>query len=128
MRLSEDKIKQGILHPDPEVRAMAIRYFSDAFSQDPTVMPLVIQAIEKYDWRTGICGSAFRAGLVQTDETLTWLLQELGREMEEEDEDLVKLPADSPRSVDARRCSAFGRTSARDPRSRWYRRLRPERN
>jgi hypothetical protein len=54
MRLSEEEIKKGILHPGTKVREMAVRYFADSFSQDPTIMPLVIQAIEKYGWREGM--------------------------------------------------------------------------
>lgn len=82
MRLAEDQIKRGILHPDPKVRSLAVRYFSDAESQDQTIMPLVIQAVEKYDWRSEACAAAIRSGLVQTDETVTWLLQEISREQE----------------------------------------------
>jgi hypothetical protein len=85
MRLTEDKIKQGILHADAAVRELAIRYFADSFSQDPTVMPLVIQAVEKYDWRSGIGGIRSCFELVQTDETLSWLLRELAPEAEEKE-------------------------------------------
>jgi hypothetical protein len=46
MRLTDDQIKQGIIHPEQLVRDVAVRYFSESFSSDPTVMPLVIQAIE----------------------------------------------------------------------------------
>ena len=48
MRLSEDKIKQAILHPDPKIRERATRFFSRSFSSDPSLMPLVIKAVETY--------------------------------------------------------------------------------
>ena len=48
MRYPEDKIKDAILHPDLDVRDMAIRYFYGSTSPDHTVMPLAIQAIEQY--------------------------------------------------------------------------------
>lgn len=48
MRFSESKIKQAILHPEEEMREQALHYFSNSRSQDDTVMPLVIQAVEKY--------------------------------------------------------------------------------
>jgi hypothetical protein len=86
MRLSEDKIKQGILHPDAAVRLMAVHYFADSFSEDPTVMPLLIEAIEKYDWRSGVGGIRSLGQLVQTDQTLSWLLQELARDVKEHEE------------------------------------------
>ena len=48
MRLPAEKIKEAILHPDREVREAAVFYFADAHSADPTIMPLVIQACERY--------------------------------------------------------------------------------
>ena len=48
MRLPESKIKEAILHPDIEVRDRATMYFAKAFSSDPSIMPLVIKAVEKY--------------------------------------------------------------------------------
>ena len=86
MRLSEDNIKQAILHPDPDVRTMAIRYFADSFSTDGTIMPLVIQAVERYGCQA-FSGYAVRQGLVQTDETVQWLLWELAKEGDPGDED-----------------------------------------
>lgn len=48
MRYSEEKIKEAILHPDLDVRDAAIRYFHSSTSPDRTLMPLAIQAIERY--------------------------------------------------------------------------------
>lgn len=79
MRLSPDQVKQGILHPEKAVRDDAVRYFSHSFSQDPMIMPAVIQTVEKHGWRDGISSHAFGEGLVQTEETLVWLLTELRR-------------------------------------------------
>ena len=39
MRLSEDKIKAAILHPDIEIRDRAVRYFGKSFSPDLSIMP-----------------------------------------------------------------------------------------
>jgi hypothetical protein len=79
MRLPEERIKQAILHPDVEVRRMAVRYFADSFSPDPTIMPLVIQAVEKYGRNDFLCHESAE-GLVQTDETFLWFLAELARD------------------------------------------------
>ena len=92
MRLPVEKIKEAILHPEEEVRLRALRYFTDADSDDATLMPLVIQAVEKYGR-----GSAFRIlrdaeHLVQTAQTLDWLIQELRR-----DYDLQLVPDDNLR-------------------------------
>ena len=89
MRLSEDKIKQAILHPDPEVREMAVRYFADSFSPDSTIMPLVIQALEKHG-RENFSTFAVRQGLVQTDDTLRWILAELATEGVPQDKNLTR--------------------------------------
>ena len=48
MRLSADKVKEAILHTDQDVREAAVYYFANSFSSDPPIMPLVIQAIEKF--------------------------------------------------------------------------------
>jgi len=48
MRLSEEKIKQAILHPQLEIRQRAVGYFSERYSEDESVVPLVIQAVERY--------------------------------------------------------------------------------
>ncbi len=86
-RLSEGQIKQGILHPDRAVRNIAVRYFSESFSPDQSVMPLVIQAVETYGWRDAVSAYMLRHGLAQTDETLRWILSELAKDGDHEDED-----------------------------------------
>ena len=48
MRLAEEQIKRGILHPEQMVRDVALRYFSQSFSDDPTIMPLAIEDIEAH--------------------------------------------------------------------------------
>lgn len=50
MRLTPDQIKQGILHPEQRVRDATAYYFADSFSPNPTIMPLVIQTIERHGW------------------------------------------------------------------------------
>ena len=89
-RLPESKIKQAILHPEREVRDIAARYFSESFSPDQDVMPLVIQAVETYGWRKAVSSYILREGLAQTDETLLWILGELGKDGDSEDEDWAR--------------------------------------
>lgn len=79
MRLSSGQVKQGILRAEKAVRDDAVHYFSGSFSQDPTIMPAAIQAIEKYGWQNGISGHAFGEGLAQTEESMVWLLTEARR-------------------------------------------------
>lgn len=78
MRLSTDKIKEAILHPDQDVREAAVFYFSQSCSHDPTIMPLAIQAFDRYGLDAFDVYS-FMEGLVQTDDTVAWLIKEIER-------------------------------------------------
>ncbi len=80
MRLSEDKIKAGILHPDHDVRDAAAMYFSRSACRDPSILPLVIQAIEKYGWEQAFIVPPVAEGLPLSDETLPWVVKQLDSE------------------------------------------------
>lgn len=72
-------IKQAILHPDARTRHMAIHYFADTYATDRSIMPLVIEALEKYgrgDEAYMTIGIA--SNLPQTADTIDWTLEELG--------------------------------------------------
>jgi SEC-C motif len=76
MRLTEEQIRQGLLHDDQGVRQCCLDYFADKYSNNETVMPLVVQA---FDAR-GLdafehCSSI--ADLKQTDETIEWTIRSL---------------------------------------------------
>jgi hypothetical protein len=79
MRLPESDIKSAILHPQEDVRLTAVGYFSDAFSNDLTVMPLVIQAVEKYGRETAFRILRDAERLPQTKDSIRWLSDELRR-------------------------------------------------
>ncbi len=79
MKLSADQVKQGILSPEQLVRDVALRYFSESFSPDPTIMPLAIQAIETYGWKEAFHLTHSLSDLVQTEDTLLWLIDQLNR-------------------------------------------------
>ena len=51
MRLSESKIKTGILHDDQFVRDVAVSYFSIGLSNDRTIMPAAMQAVQRYGFQ-----------------------------------------------------------------------------
>lgn len=81
MRYPREKIQEAILHPDINIRERAVNYFTQAYSPDPSLMPTVIEAIEKY----GRTDEAIRlielaGGLRQTPETISWLIDELNSE------------------------------------------------
>ena len=79
MRLTAEEVKQGIVHPDPIVRGAAVRYFGESFSDDPTVMPLAIRAIETYGWEDAFEYLFVVEPLAQTEDTLVWLADHLNR-------------------------------------------------
>ena len=85
MRLPEARIKQAILHPESEVRLTAVDYFAGSHSCDPEVMPLVIQAVEKYGRDSSFRLLRDAERLTQTDATMDWLLGELRRDFDVDD-------------------------------------------
>lgn len=87
MRLLEPAIKAAILHPEEEVRLTAAAYFSGSFSQDETIMPLIVQAVERHgrDKAFRILRDVER--LPQTLATIDWLIGELRRDYDLDDLD-----------------------------------------
>ena len=77
MRLSEDQIRQGILHADKAVRLACLQYFADCYSPNPTVMPVVIEALERYGRTETFPYTHPISDLAQTEETIRWALNEL---------------------------------------------------
>ncbi len=77
MRLSESRIKEFIVHPEQEVRLTALLYFTASFTQDTSVMPLVIRAVEEYGRKAGYAMLRRAENLPQTEETACWLEDQL---------------------------------------------------
>lgn len=86
MRLPEEQIKQAILHPELPVRTLALQYFTHSFSEDSTVMPLVIKVVEKYGRELSIPFIREGASLPQTESTIEWCIEELGQNLVIENE------------------------------------------
>jgi hypothetical protein len=82
VRYPEDKIKEGILHPDLDVRDTAIRYFYSSTSPDQTLMPLAIQAIERYGRTKTFSFTHYLNVLPQTEQTIGWVIAELQHDFE----------------------------------------------
>jgi hypothetical protein len=80
MHTPESKIKEAILHPVEEIREKALHYFSDAKCDDESIMPLVIQAVEKYGRKKGFRILRDAEWLPQTEATVDWLINELRRD------------------------------------------------
>ena len=83
--LPQAKIKEAILHAEQEVRLIAIDYFADSYSEDQSIMPLVIQAVERYGRETSFRIIRRAERLAQSPATINWLVEELRREYDAED-------------------------------------------
>src|SRR5262249_41406903 len=77
VRFPEGKIKEAIRHPDPEIRDRAIWYFAKSFSPDPTIMPLVIRAVETHPKQDAYRLIGLSRGLQQSGDTIAWVVNEL---------------------------------------------------
>lgn len=93
MRLPEAKIKEAILHPEKLARQEAMHYFADCFSRDTEVMPLAIQAIEKYGRQQAFLYVHPLADLVQTEATVEWTIRELHKEEDKAEDRDTYFPA-----------------------------------
>ena len=80
MRTPDSTIKAAILHPEQAIREAALHYFSDAYCDDDSIMPLVIQAVEKYGRETGFILLWDAERLPQTEATVNWIVNELRRD------------------------------------------------
>ncbi len=80
MRYPEDKIKEAILHPDLEIRDRATSYFAKSYSQDPSIMDRVIEAVQTYGRQdaSGLIGLS--RDLPQSESSIAWVLGELNDE------------------------------------------------
>ena len=77
MCLTKDRTKQAILHPEQHVRNAAVYYFSRSFCRDKDILPLVIQAIEKYGNDEAFQAYSFLKNLGHTDESVRWVVGRL---------------------------------------------------
>ncbi len=85
MPTPESKIKEAILHPEEEIRLYAVDYFSAGRCGGESIMPLVIQAVEKYGRETAFDILLEAAPLPQTAATIDWIVEELRREYDPSD-------------------------------------------
>jgi hypothetical protein len=80
VRFPEDKIKEAILHADIEVRDRATRYFAKSNCHDPSIITLVIKAIETYGREDAYRLIGSSRDLPQTEESIAWVIDELNDE------------------------------------------------
>jgi HEAT repeat protein len=78
VRATVEQIREAIADPDYEVRAAALRYFVEARSPDPLVMPRVLESINRFGLGAFLSYSFF-AHLRHSEESVAWMLRELER-------------------------------------------------
>ena len=78
--VSESQLKEALLRPEMNVRHRALDYFARGNSSDTSVMPLVIEAIEKFGRQNAgrLIGEARE--LPQQEATIAWVVGELNDE------------------------------------------------
>ena len=79
MRLTDEQIRQGVLHPDVLARDVVLDYFGQSFSDDEAVLPLSLRAAEQYGEEDAFLFPHKLASLAQTAETLDWSIRKLSK-------------------------------------------------
>jgi hypothetical protein len=111
--LSPDQVKPFLYHPDEDVRGLAASYFGDCWSQDPDVLPRILDAREKFGATPFFQGLWTERHLVITAETLDRLLVMLdGADSERLAKALGELIAKAPADLLRERAEAI-RTRAK---------------
>ena len=77
--LTPDQIKPFLLHEDPEVREAAVAYFGDCWSRDPDLVPLVLEACDRFGTEGDVRAFSVRHRFALTEETLDPVLDHLAR-------------------------------------------------
>jgi hypothetical protein len=80
VRFSEDKIKEAILHPHPEIRDRATSYFARSYSHDTSIIAQVIRAVTTYGRQDAYHLIGSSRDLLQTEESIAWVIDELNDE------------------------------------------------
>jgi hypothetical protein len=76
-RLPAESIKRAILHPESRIREMAVNYFSDSYTDDESLMPWVIRALDQHGKEDAFMLVGASVNLPQTAETIDWVIREL---------------------------------------------------
>lgn len=85
MRTPDERIKAAILHPEGKVRLTAVRYFSQTYNADATIMPIVAEALDRYDHRTNEDILWLCHFLPQSASTIDWLMAKLQKPVDVDD-------------------------------------------
>jgi hypothetical protein len=77
MLLPLDRIRQGLLHSDREVRDAVAWFFGQGYVADANAMSRVIKCVDELSWHEAFTTYRFLRTLIQTDSSLDWLMERL---------------------------------------------------
>ena len=83
--IDDTTIKAALTHPEPEVRQRAVRRLADSSHDDGSVMPLVIQAIERFGLTDAWPMLETARSLKQTPATIDWAIDHLRQPLNHDD-------------------------------------------
>jgi hypothetical protein len=75
--LSAEQVKPLLLHEDHPVRDLAVDYFRDGWSQDTALVPMILQACQRYGVQENVHGLVACGQFVLTDASLDGVLRML---------------------------------------------------
>ena len=77
--LTPDQIKPFLLHEDPEVREAAVEYFGDCWSRDTDILPMVLEARDRFGVQDNLRALSLGHRFALTEEALDAVLDHLAR-------------------------------------------------
>jgi hypothetical protein len=80
MRLSALQVKEGVFHPDQDVRQECLAYFTDAYSRDSSIAATAIQALEQFGRRQAFDFRLDISHLAHTEQTIRWVVEDWKRQ------------------------------------------------
>lgn len=80
MRLSDEQLMAGFVHPSRVVRGAVTDYFAESFPRNPDVTRWAIRGVEQYGWKDFLTWTHKFCNLpLLNDESFAWVCQELER-------------------------------------------------
>lgn len=80
MRLSDEQLMAGFVHPSRVVRGAVADYFAESFTRDPDVTRWAIRGVEQYGWKAFLTWTHKFCDLpLLNDESFEWVCQQLER-------------------------------------------------
>ena len=73
--LQAEQIKPFLCHQEKIIREHAVEYFSESFSRDTDLMPLILESCEKYGEEENSLLLASASNFIQTENSLRTIME-----------------------------------------------------